>query len=118
MATFLADENVTQEVVDAARQAGYDLKWIKELRPGVDDDTVLQISLSEKRVLLTFDKDFGEMAFRQGKSASCGIILFRPRLRLSDYVVRLAIAVLSQPVSWEGNFTVAREGRLRVVPLP
>ncbi|HVA45165.1 MAG TPA: DUF5615 family PIN-like protein [Pirellulales bacterium] len=118
MAAFLADENVPQEVVDAARQAGHDLKWIKELQPGVDDDTVLRTSMAENRVLLTFDKDFGEMAFRQGKSATCGVILFRPRVHFPDYVARFVIAVLGQSVNWEGHFAVAQEGRLRVVPLP
>ncbi|HEX7376004.1 MAG TPA: DUF5615 family PIN-like protein [Pirellulales bacterium] len=118
MPGFLANENVTQEVVDAARQAGHDLKWIKEMQPGVDDDTVLQLSLAENRVLLTFDKDFGEMAFRHGKSASCGIILFRPRIRTPEYLPRFAMAVLAQPLNWEGHFTVAREGRLRIIALP
>jgi len=64
MATFLANENVPDEVVLAARQAGHDLTWIKELQPGADDETVLQMSMMENRVLLTLDKDFGEMAFR------------------------------------------------------
>lgn len=118
MATFLANENIQQEVVDAVRQAGYDVKWIKEIQPGIDDDAVLQISLTENRVLLTFDKDFGEMAFRQGKTATCGVILFRPHVHFPDYVCRFVTTVLAQSVVWEGHFTVAKEGRLRVVPLP
>jgi predicted nuclease of predicted toxin-antitoxin system len=75
MATFLANENVPGEVVQAARQAGHDLAWITELSAGADDETVLASALAEGRVLLTFDKDFGEMAFQQGKDASCGVIL-------------------------------------------
>lgn len=118
MAAFLANENIQQEVVDAVRQAGHDLKWIKKIQPGIDDDSVLQISMAENRVLLTFDKDFGEMAFRQGKSATCGVILFRPHVHFPDYVIRFVTAVLAQSVAWEGHFAVAQEGRLRVVPLP
>lgn len=118
MAKFLANENVPGEVVEAARQAGYDLAWICELSPGADDDTVLALSLAEHRVLLTFDKDFGEMAFHQGKTATCGVILLRPRLPEPDYVVRFSMAVLAQQVAWEGAFSVAKEGKLRVVPLP
>ncbi len=41
MAKFLANENVPGEVVEAARQAGYDLAWIAESSPGADDDAVL-----------------------------------------------------------------------------
>jgi predicted nuclease of predicted toxin-antitoxin system len=64
MARFLANENVPGEVVEAVRKAGHDLAWIAELSPGAEDDTVLATSLAEKRVLVSFDKDFGEMAFR------------------------------------------------------
>ena len=78
MAKFLANENVPSEVVEAARQAGHDLAWIVELSPGADDEAVLAASLAESRVLVTFDKDFGEMAFRQGNDATCGVILLRP----------------------------------------
>ncbi len=118
MPKFLANENVPVEVVEAARQAGHDMAWICELAPGDDDDAVLARSLAESRVLVTFDKDFGEMAFRQGKNATCGVILLRPRLRDPDYVARFTVAVLAQQVDWEGRFCVAQEGKLRVVPLP
>jgi predicted nuclease of predicted toxin-antitoxin system len=109
MAKFLANENIPSEVVQAARQAGEDLSWIAESSPGVDDDVVLALSLAQGRVLLTFDKDFGQMAFREGKDASCGVILLRPRLSDPDYVVRFTLAVLAQNVNWEGQFCVAQE---------
>ncbi len=118
MSRFLADENVPGDAVEAARKAGLDVAWIKELSPSADDDAVLAKSLSDGRVLVTFDKDFGEMAFRQGKTATCGVVLLRPRLRSPDYLARFTVAVLGQAVTWEGNFSVAREGKLRMVQLP
>lgn len=118
MALFLANENVPAEAVEAARQAGFDMAWVREVSPGVDDDAVLAMSLAESRVLVTFDKDFGEMAFRRGQQATPGVILMRPRLRSPDFVARFVVAVLSQPHDWEGHFCVAKEGQLRVVPMP
>ena len=118
MSKYLANENVPVEAIDAARQAGHDVAWIGESAPGVSDDIVLAMSLAEGRVLVTFDKDFGEMAFRQGKKSMCGVILLRPRLRTADYMAKFVVAVLSQPIAWEDKFSVAREGKLRVVPLP
>ena len=118
MAMFLANENVPGEAVAAARLAGHDLAWISESSPGADDVTVLATALAERRVLVTFDKDFGEMAFHHGKAATCGIILLRPRVRSPDYVAQFLVAVLSQSVVWEGNFSVAQEGKLRVVSMP
>jgi predicted nuclease of predicted toxin-antitoxin system len=118
MARFLANENVPGEAVENVRLAGLDLEWVREIMQGADDDDVLARSIAEQRVLVTFDKDFDEMAFRQGKKATYGVILLRPRLRDPDFLSRFMLAVLSQPVDWEGRFSVAREGRLRTVPLP
>lgn len=86
MGKFLANENVPSIAVEAARLAGHDLCWIAESSPGADDEAVLVQSIAEGRVLLTFDKDFGKLAFRLGRQASCGIILLRPRLRSPEYL--------------------------------
>jgi predicted nuclease of predicted toxin-antitoxin system len=118
MERFLANENVPRPAVEAARRDGHDVLWIAETSPGMTDDAVLAQSLAEGRVLVTFDKDFGKLAFRLGTQASCGIILLRPRLRSPDYVAQFVSTVLSHAVHWEGHFSVATEGRLRVIPLP
>jgi predicted nuclease of predicted toxin-antitoxin system len=118
MTRFLANENMSGEVVEAARQAGYDVAWIAESSPGADDNAVFATAHADNRVLLTFAKDFGDLAFREGKKVTCGVILFRPRLRSPTHLVQFVLAVLAQTVTWKGNFAVAQEGRLRVVPLP
>ncbi len=118
MVKLLANENVAADVVAALRGDGHDVAWIKERNRGASDDVVLALALSENRVLLTFDKDFGELAFRLGQTASPGVILLRPRLRSPDHLVRFARAVLAQAHTWDGHFAVAEEGRLRIVPLP
>jgi predicted nuclease of predicted toxin-antitoxin system len=118
MTKFLANENMPGQAVEAVRQAGIDVTWVREISPGMDDEDVLALSVAEGRVLVTFDKDFGEMAFEQGKTATPGVVLLRPRLRSPDQVAQFTVAVLAQSVTWEGHFCVAQEGRLRVVPLP
>ncbi len=117
MAIFLANENVPLLVVEAVRAEGHDLAWVSELMPGAEDQAVLARSISDARVLLTFDKDFGDLAFRFGKKSSCGIILLRPKLKSPDYLVQFVVHVLSQPIDWEKHFSVAQEGQIRVVPL-
>lgn len=69
-------------------------------------------------MLITFDKDFGELAFRRGRNVSCGVILLRPRLRSPDFLARFLVAVLTQQIDWEDHFAVAQESNIRVVPLP
>jgi len=118
VATFLANENVPAEAVEAARHAGFDVAWIHERAPGADDEAVLALALSESRVLVTFDKDFGQLAFHKGKSATSGIILCRPRLRSPGYLAEFLVAVLGESIDWPRHFAVAQKGRIRVVPLP
>ena len=118
MARFLANENVPADAVEALRVAGFEVDWIRERSPGISDPDVLAISLREGRVLITFDKDFGELAFRRGAVASAGGILLRPKLRSPGHLARFAVTVLTQPMTWAGHFSVARDGRIRVIPLP
>jgi predicted nuclease of predicted toxin-antitoxin system len=118
MAKFLANENMPADAVRAAQTAGIDLVWVQDTIPGARDDAVLATAVADGRVLVTFDKDFGEMVFNLGRAASPGIVLLRPRLRSPAVVVAFTVAVLRQAITWEGNFCVAREGKLRVVPLP
>ncbi|MBY0514936.1 MAG: DUF5615 family PIN-like protein [Gemmataceae bacterium] len=118
MARFLANENVPADAVRAAQAAGIDLVWVRDSTPGAADDDVLAAAVTTSRVLVTFDKDFGDLVFDRGRAASPGIVLLRPRLRSPAFLARFTVGVLTQPVGWEGNFCVAQEGRLRVIPLP
>jgi predicted nuclease of predicted toxin-antitoxin system len=68
---FLADENFPGDAVTALRTSGQDVLWIRTDAPGITDQDVLARSLKDARVLLTFDKDFGELAWRSGLPASC-----------------------------------------------
>lgn len=117
MAKFLANENMPADAVRAAQAAGMDLVWVRDTMPGATDEAVLATAVAEGRVLVTFDKDFGELVFDLGRTASPGIILLRPRLRSPAFVASFTVTVLHQPISWGSHFCVAQEGRIRVVPL-
>jgi predicted nuclease of predicted toxin-antitoxin system len=51
--------------------------WIKESRPGTEESVALALAQTERRVPVTADTDFGELAFRSGLHASCGVVLVR-----------------------------------------
>jgi predicted nuclease of predicted toxin-antitoxin system len=74
---FLADENFPGGAVTALLARGHDIIWIRTAAPESGDEDVLAWATREDRVLLTFDKDFGELAWRIGLPASSGVILFR-----------------------------------------
>jgi predicted nuclease of predicted toxin-antitoxin system len=74
---FLADENFPRSAEAALEAAGHDIVWVRLAMPGASDAEVLAIAERENRVLLTFDKDFGELAARSVFPRGCGVILFR-----------------------------------------
>lgn len=61
---LLADENIPGDAVDALRAAGHDVVWIHTDAPGSTDPDVLALAQREGRIVVTFDKDFGELAWR------------------------------------------------------
>lgn len=110
---LLANENVPGAAVDALRLAGHDVAWVRIDAPGSPDDAVLARGRAETRVLLTFDKDFGELVFRRGLGASVGVILIRG-VAPPDAIARLIVAVIGSRDDWEGNFSVVEAGRVRM----
>jgi hypothetical protein len=70
------------------------------------------------RLIITFDKDFGELAFRSRLPVACGIVLFRLAAPSAAYVARAAVAALESRTDWAGNFAVVEERRIRMRPLP
>jgi predicted nuclease of predicted toxin-antitoxin system len=73
---FLADECVDRQIVDRLRREGHEVLYVAEMAPGISDNEVLSLTNQEKSILLTADKDFGELIFRQGKIAT-GVTLVR-----------------------------------------
>ena|SRR5687768_14181350 len=73
---LLADEGVDKPIVDALRGAGLDVVYILETNQGADDEFILSFANTEQRILLTQDKDFGELVFRL-KNVHSGVILIR-----------------------------------------
>lgn len=115
---ILANENFPEDAVVALRQAGHDVAWVRTDAPGTSDQQVLQRSQAEDRVLITFDKDFGELAFRVRLPASCGIILFRISTPSSAHIAQAAVQALAQRTDWRGNFSVIEDDRIRMTALP
>jgi len=94
---LLANENFPYDAVAALRESGHDVLWIRTEAPGSSDSAILARAQAEERILITLDKDFGELAFRSGLPASCGIILFRIPAPSSSYVARAEPALKVWP---------------------
>jgi predicted nuclease of predicted toxin-antitoxin system len=80
----------------------------------VTDSDVLALAAREERILLTFDKDFGELARRSALPLKCGVVLLRiPMLKPGDVGPRLA-GLITAGDDWFGHFSVIEPGRVRM----
>jgi predicted nuclease of predicted toxin-antitoxin system len=73
---FLADEGFSFEITSLLREMGCDVKWIGDSTPGISDRDVYKIAQEDNRVILTDDKDFGELAVRFNLK-TIGVVLLR-----------------------------------------
>jgi hypothetical protein len=102
---FLADENFPGAAVTAVGAAGHDVVWVGAAAPGTSDPDVLAWAAREQRILVTFDKDFGELAKASALPPGCGVILLRvPMPRPSDVGPRLA-DLITKREDWSGHFS-------------
>ncbi len=109
-----ADENIPSKAVQLLRNKGHDVLSISESQPQTSDGDILELAEKDARIVLTFDKDFGELAFCFNLPASSGIILFRLPLLSVDYVVGTIIEALESRSDWAGHFSVVEPKRIRM----
>jgi predicted nuclease of predicted toxin-antitoxin system len=111
---LLADESVDAPIVERLRLDGHEVVYVTEVSPGIEDDQVLNTANKNQSLLLTGDKDFGELVFRLGR-VSCGVIL----VRLSGLAPPRKARVVSEAIRAHGNemanaFTVVTPGMVRI----
>lgn len=73
---LVADEGVEREVVERLRADGHDVVYVAELSPSITDDEVLNEANARPALLVTADKDFGELVYRLGRVHG-GVVLVR-----------------------------------------
>jgi predicted nuclease of predicted toxin-antitoxin system len=115
---ILADENVDGSIVAFLRLEHHEVLWMVEHAPGTSDADILAIAARNQQIILTFDRDFGELVFHHGRP-SCGIILLRlhpatPDLTLEQFRTIWPRLLLAVP----NHFVVATATKIRVRPLP
>ena len=112
---FLVDECVDAEVTAWLRKQGYDVTAIVEIASASSDDQVLKRALAENRILVTLDKDFGDLVFRGGQE-HCGVILLRTlNWQPEQFIALLSDVLVKHGHELDYNFIVATEASIRIV---
>ena len=103
---FIADENLNDTAVSLLREAGYDVLSVSEVAPGIDDEQVLALAVRESRILLTFDKGFGNLIFGRHLLPPPGIILFRIADMESVGIPYFVMGSIAAQTEWQGILRV------------
>ncbi|MCZ2147910.1 MAG: DUF5615 family PIN-like protein [Bryobacterales bacterium] len=111
---LVADESVEGPTVYSLRAAGHEVLFIAESSPGIQDSAVLEIARREEALLLTADKDFGELVFRD-REPHYGVLLIRSLVRSPEENAANTLAAISQyGTELLKRFSVLAEGVLRI----
>lgn len=114
---FLADENIPRKVVDLIFEHGYDIQWIKAISPKSSDDRILSLAEADERIILTFDRDFGQLVYEKKLLTKQGIIYFRLNGLSPSMMAEAVIETLNSKMIFSGYFTVVTKTRIRQMRL-
>lgn len=115
---LVADENIDFPLVVALRRVGVEVLSIEESHPGIDDRQVIQIAEAAQSILLTGDKDFGDLVFRQGYNVPAVVLLRLAGLTGLQKVEIVTSFFREEAEAILGSFCVVGELSSRIRPLP
>ena len=114
---LLADENVHGKVVNELRNHGYEIQWIKETAPGTPDIKILERTDISEFLLITNDRDFGELVFARGLPAPAAILYTRTPHREWKLTATRLIDIIAGGLA-RGQFVTIEAANVRFKPLP
>lgn len=114
---FVADENVSRRVVERLRAIGLDVTSIAGTHTGISDTEVLKVAAADGRILITEDRDFGELVVRQRLGVRGVILLELDRLSNAAEANRVAEVIAANAKRLSGNLIVIEPARVRIRPL-
>ncbi len=111
---FLANENIPLDSIYVLRRAGHHVESISEYRPGMKDVDVLKRAVKYKSIILTFDRDYGELIFKYPKLIPTGLVFFRFDPATPEEPAMILLNVVKQKgINLSNHFTVIEEDRVR-----
>lgn len=111
---ILIDVGVGKAVEEWLRKQGYDVLAVRDLDPRLPDSVILHRAVIEQRLVITMDKDFGELVYQSGQPHA-GVLL----LRLEEADSRKKVSIVKKIFTRYaqqliGSFSVYQRGRLRI----
>lgn len=105
---FIADENLGIKVPDYLKNLGFEIVSVTQIARGDPDKKILEMANKQGRILITLDKDFGELVFKE-KLIHSGVILLRLKDESVDNKKIVLLKALRSKRSFQGKFTVIKD---------
>ncbi len=110
---ILANENFPAPAIRKLREAGIDVVAVREIMPSVSDKEVMAFAHCQQRWVVTFDRDYGDLVFREGLLPPPSILFFRQEPFSPERPAELVLAMISEPHQAEGYMVVISEQGIR-----
>jgi predicted nuclease of predicted toxin-antitoxin system len=111
---FLANENFPYPSIKLLRDKELYVKSVNEERKGITDKEVIDIAKQENLVILTFDKDYGELIFRYGMPDPPSVVFFRYKGNNPSFAGNRLINLLSNgSIRISKSFIIVEENDIR-----
>ncbi|MBU4455828.1 MAG: DUF5615 family PIN-like protein [Syntrophaceae bacterium] len=111
---FLANENFPLLSVRLLREAGHRIVSIIQEAPGSKDEDILKRAHNERLIILTFDRDYGELIYRHQALPPAGVVYFRFAPATPSEPAEILLNVMDKAdLSVIGKFTIVERNRIR-----
>lgn len=114
MLKFLANENVPLSSVTYLKSKGFDIRAIGVDNPSITDEQVMSLAIEERRTIITYDSDYGELIFKHGYKPQAGVIFIRNQpaepLETANIIIQLSS---DANISFDRTLTVVDSNSIR-----
>ena len=110
---FLANENFPRPSTLILRNNGFLVKSIQEEYQGISDEEVIQLALDTRLIILTFDRDYGELIFKYAKENPPAVVYFREKGNIPEFAANCLLNLLKSNIVLADSFTVVEENNIR-----
>jgi predicted nuclease of predicted toxin-antitoxin system len=116
---FLANENFPLASIRLLRMGYHKVESVVEKFPGIKDREVLEFAKANNLVILTFDRDYGELTYRFKLVAPAGVVYFRFSPSTPEEPAKILLSIMEKGIAtFSGKFTVVEREGMRQRKLP
>jgi len=113
---LLADENIPKKALETLRQQGIDIISVADFSTGLSDQDIIKTAIRENRIIVTFDKGFGELIVKRRLKPPDLILLRLTEISPTEVSGRIK-DLIERRIVLDGNIIVVQDDRVRVAPM-